>query len=163
MLKKQFLHYLYCLGSLHSSRAASDFDNTPTVQQCEEESGRLMIWGVRQENTTLHYIHRKTSQYHHARKNVCLVSIFERISKWNRILREQLSMVITIPDIGVRSILQHHFQAACVLLSLFANSQVYCSHPFTTHQVRACTLWEKQLHRSTKEDTCYNLTYSAYI
>lgn len=60
-------------------------------------------------------------------------------------------MHLTLLDIGVSSILQQHFQAAGVFLSLFANGQVYCSHSFTTHQVRACTLWKKQLYRSAKE------------
>lgn len=42
MLEIAILHYPYCLGSLHSSGAALDFDSIPTVQQCEEESGPLM-------------------------------------------------------------------------------------------------------------------------
>lgn len=54
-------------------------------------------------------------------------------------------------DVWVCSMLQQQLQAACVSLGLPAHSQVYCCHPFTTHQVGACASWKQQLHRSAKE------------
>lgn len=60
-LWKRVLHYLCWLGSLHSSRAASDFDNIPTAQQCGQGSDPPMTWEK-----------HKRARHHHF--NICHLS-----------------------------------------------------------------------------------------